>query len=377
MAKRDCYEILGLSSDSSSEEIKKTYRRLALKYHPDRNPGDKEAEEKFKEAAEAYSILIDPEKKSIYDRFGYEGLRGQGINGFSGFNSSIFEEFEDILGDFFGFGFGDFFGTRKRRKAGYPSRGRDLVLELEISLREAAFSAEKEIRINRAEICHECHGTKMRPGTQKNICPYCHGKGEVRMQQGFFMLSRTCSHCNGTGEIISYPCKLCKGSGKIKEKRNLKIKIPQGVAEGMKLRIVGEGEAGDRGASRGDLYVIIHIKKHEFFERENDDLLCEISIPFVQASLGVTVKVPTLDGKESLKIPPGTQPGEIFKLKGKGIRNFQGYKKGDLFVKINIRTPKNLTKKQKEFLRAFAQSRDEDVELTRSNMFGGTKNIFH
>ena len=197
------------------------------------------------------------------------------------------------------------------------------------------------------------------------------------MQQGFFMLSRTCSHCNGTGEIISYPCKLCKGSGKIKEKRNLKIKIPQGVAEGMKLRIVGEGEAGDRGASRGDLYVIIHIKKHEFFERENDDLLCEISIPFVQASLGVTVKVPTLDGKESLKIPPGTQPGEIFKLKGKGIRNFQGYKKGDLFVKINIRTPKNLTKKQKEFLRAFAQSRDEDVELTRSNMFGGTKNIFH
>jgi len=377
MAKRDCYEILGLSSDSSSEEIKKTYRRLALKYHPDRNPGDKEAEEKFKEAAEAYSILIDPEKKSIYDRFGYEGLRGQGINGFSGFNSSIFEEFEDILGDFFGFGFGDFFGTRKRRKAGYPSRGRDLVLELEISLREAAFSAEKEIRINRAEICHECHGTKMRPGTQKNICPYCHGKGEVRMQQGFFMLSRTCSHCNGTGEIISYPCKLCKGSGKIKEKRNLKIKIPQGVAEGMKLRIVGEGEAGDRGASRGDLYVIIHIKKHEFFERENDDLLCEISIPFVQASLGVTVKVPTLDGKESLKIPPGTQPGEIFKLKGKGIRNFQGYKKGDLFVKINIKTPKNLTKKQKEFLRAFAQSRDEDVELTRSNMFGGTKNIFH
>ncbi|MFQ6038749.1 MAG: molecular chaperone DnaJ, partial [Candidatus Aminicenantales bacterium] len=289
MNKKDYYEVLGISRNATAEDIKKAYRQMALKYHPDRNPGDKQAEERFKEAAEAYSVLIDPEKRSIYDRFGHDGLRGEGFTGFSGFNESIFSDFEDILGNFFGFGFDEIFGGRTRRARSYPRRGRDLALRLDLTLEEAAFGTEKEIRINRTELCSACHGTRVQPGTQLEMCHHCQGRGQVRYQQGFFTISRTCSACGGTGEVIPFPCKQCHGSGKMKKKRSLHIKIPPGVDEGTKLRLEGEGEAGEKGAPQGDLYVITRIRKHPFFEREGAHLSCEIAIPFTKAALGTTV----------------------------------------------------------------------------------------
>ncbi len=377
MTKKDYYEVLGISPGASSEEIKKAYRQAALKYHPDRNPGNKAAEEKFKDAAEAYSVLIDSEKRSIYDRFGYDGLRGEGFSGFSGFNSSIFEDFEDILGDFFNFDISDLFGTRRRAKAHYAPRGRDLALELEITLEEAASGIEKEIKLSRLETCPVCQGTKVRPGTQKSFCRYCQGRGQVRYQQGFFTVSRTCSYCGGTGEIITTPCDECHGSGRIKEKKELKIRIPVGVDEGTRLRITGEGEAGERGSSRGDLYVVVRMKNHDFFERRENNLFCQVSILFSQAALGTTAEIPTLEGNELFKIPPGTQPGETFKLKGKGIKDLETQKKGDLFIRVNVRTPENLTKEQKALLRKFAESRGENIESVNRNILDRMKRIFH
>lgn len=377
MNKRDYYETLGISRSATSDEIKKAYRQMALKFHPDRNPGNKESEERFKEAAEAYSILIDPEKRSIYDRLGHDGLRGEGFSGFTGFNSSIFEDFEDILGNFFSFGFGDIFGTRQRARSYYPQRGRDLVLEYEVNLEEAAFGVEKDINLNRVELCSICHGSKMKPGTEKSVCRTCQGKGQVRYQQGFFVVSRTCTACGGTGEIITSPCLECRGSGKIKQKKKLKIKIPAGVDEGTKLRIEGEGEAGDQGKPRGDLYVIIRVKKHDFFGRNGDNLYCEIQIPFTQAALGTTVEIPTLDGNERLNIPTETQPGEVFRMKGCGIKSLYSNKKGDLFVKINVETPKNLSKEEKTLLQQLARLRGEEFKSpTRKSKKKG-KNIFH
>ncbi len=362
MNRRDYYEILGISRQASSEEIKKAYRKLALKLHPDRNPGNKEAEEKFKEAAEAYSVLIDSEKRSIYDRYGYDGLRGEGFTGFTGFDSSIFGDFEDILGDFFGFSFGDFFGTRSKRRRHYPQRGRDLSLELEISLEEAAFGAEKEIKLSRSESCAVCHGSGMSPGTKKSSCHYCQGTGQVRYHQGFFTVSRTCTNCRGTGEIITSPCKECYGSGKKKVKRILKVSIPAGIDDSSRLRVAGEGEAGDAGASRGDLYILIRLKKHKFFEREDDNLYCQISLSVSQAALGGKVEIPTLEKSDILKIPPGTQSGDVFRLKGKGVRGFSSNGKGDLFVRVMVETPKNLTKDQKELLRKFGRSRGDILD---------------
>jgi len=377
MTKKDFYEILDLPRDATPEEIKKSYRQMALKYHPDRNPGDKTAEEKFKEAAEAYSVLIDLEKRSTYDRFGHDGLRAEGFSGFSGFNSSIFEDFEDILGNFFGFSFGDFFGTQHRTRARYPQRGRDLALELEVSLKEAAFGAEKEIKLDRVELCSVCHGSKLQPGTQKTVCRQCQGRGQVRYQQGFFAISRTCSHCHGSGEIITTPCKECRGSGKMRKKKELKVKIPPGIKDGMRLRLEREGEVGDREAPRGDLYVVVRVKKHEIFERDENNLFCQITISFIQAALGATAEIPTLEENEVLKIPAGTQPGEVFRLKGKGIKTLGGYRKGDLFVKVNVKIPEKLTKEQKALLQKFAESTGEDLKAVYRNIIDKTKNIIH
>lgn len=375
--KADYYEILEVARSASPEEIKKAYRRSALKYHPDRNPGDSEAEEKFKLAAEAYSVLIDNEKRSIYDQYGHDGLRGEGFGGFSGFNSSIFEGFEDILGSFFGFGLGDLFGVRGGRGRSYSERGRDLVLELEINLEEAAVGVEKEITINRKETCPECGGSRMKPGTKKKTCPTCQGRGQVRYQQGFFTIARPCSHCHGSGEIIEAPCDKCRGNGKIRSKKNLKVKIPAGIDEGMKLRMTGEGDAGDLGSAGGDLYIVIHVKKHRFFEREGRHLHCNVKTTFTKAALGTVMDIPTLEGKESLKIPPGTQPGEVFRLKNKGVKDIHSGRKGDLFVTLAVETPQNLTRDQKDILRRFAEAREEDLEERDSNIAAKVKNIFN
>jgi molecular chaperone DnaJ len=377
MTKRDYYEILGVPRDASPESIKKSYRQLALKYHPDRNPGDRESEDRFKEAAEAYSVLIDSEKRSVYDRFGHDGLRGEGFGGFSGFNSTVFADFEDILGSFFNFGFDNIFGTSRQRSSHQPNRGRDLALELDLKLEDAVFGTTKEIKLNRTELCPECGGSRKKPGTKKSVCQHCQGRGQVRYQQGFFAISRTCSDCRGSGEIIPFPCKDCRGTGKTKKKKTLTIKIPPGVDNGTKLRLEGEGEAGDQGAERGDLYVITHLKRHEFFKREGNDLYCEISIPFTKAALGSTIEIPTFEGPESLRIPEGTQAGQTFRLKGKGIKDLYSHRKGDAFVKVVVKTPTNLSKEQKKRLRLFAESRGEKLEGVDKSLSDKHKNIIH
>jgi molecular chaperone DnaJ len=343
------------------ESIKRSYRQLALKYHPDRNPGDKASEEKFKEAAEAYSVLIDPEKRDVYDRFGHDGLRGEGFPGFSGFNSSVFADFEDILGSFFNFGFENIFGSSQQRRANQPSRGRDLVLEMELNLEDAFFGTEREIKINRTELCPECDGSRMKPGTEKSTCPQCQGRGQVRHQQGFFSIARSCAHCQGTGEIIPFPCKDCRGTGKTKKKKELTIKIPPGVDNGTKLRLEGEGEAGDRGGGRGDLYAVTHVKRHKFFQREGNHLHCEVSIPFTKAALGSEIEIATFEEPELLRIPEGTQTGQTFRLKGKGMKDLYSHRKGDIFVKVLVKTPRNLNKEQKKILRQFSEAMGEKL----------------
>lgn len=377
MIKKDYYEVLGIPRDATIDAIKKAYRQKALIFHPDRNPGNKEAEERFKEAAEAYSILIDPEKRRIYDRFGHDGLRGEGYRGFSGFNSSIFTDFEDILGSFFNFGFENFFGTSTRTRSTHPRKGRNLVLELELGLEEAAFGTQKEIKISRTELCSVCDGTRMEPGTDKTVCRHCQGRGQVRYQQGFFSISRTCSYCSGTGQIIPFPCRACRGTGKEKRKKTLTIKIPPGVEDGTKLRLEGEGEVGDPGGIRGDLYVVTHVKEHKFFGREENNLICEISIPFTKAALGTTVEVPTLEGSEQLRIPEGTQSGETFRLKAKGIKDLYSHRKGDLFVKVLVTTPTNMTKEQKNYLKQFAESMGEKLESVDKSLLDKMKNLIH
>ncbi len=376
MTKRDYYEILGISRNASQEEVKQAYRQLALKYHPDRNPGNKEAEERFKEAAEAYSVLGDGEKRSTYDRFGHEGLRGEGFSGFSGFNASVFEDFEDILGNFFGFG--DIFGTGDRRRRGRVQRGRDLALEMEITLEEAGAGAEKEINLSRAEACPVCNGSGVEPGTRKTTCPACQGRGQVRYQQGFFTVSRTCPQCRGSGEIIPSPCRECRGTGKVKAKRNLKIRIPEGVDEGSRLRVEGEGEPGDGQAPRGDLYVVIRVAKHPFFERQDGDLVCEVPVSISQAALGATIEVPGLDQvSDKVKIPAGTQTGAVFRLRGRGIRDLRTRRKGDLFVKVTVRTPENLNKEEKALLQRLAELRGEDLDKPDRTLIDRLKNVIH
>ncbi len=376
MTKRDYYEVLGISRTASQEEVKLAYRQQALKYHPDRNPGSKEAEDNFKEAAEAYSVLGDADKRATYDRFGHDGLRGEGFSGFSGFNASVFEDFEDILGSFFGFG--DLFGGRDRRRRGRPERGRDLALELEISLEEAAAGAEKEISLTRAESCPACGGSGAQPGTQKTTCPACQGRGQVRFQQGFFSVARTCSQCRGGGEIIPSPCKECRGAGRVKAKRSLKIRVPEGVDEGTRLRLEGEGEPGEAQGPRGDLYVVIRVAKHPFFERQDGNLLCEVPISFPQAALGATIEVPGLGGTtERVKVPAGTQTGEVFRQKGRGIKDLHSHRKGDLFIRVVVKTPENLNKEEKSLLQRLAELRGEDLEKPDRGLVDKLKNVIH
>ncbi|HEX9901257.1 MAG TPA: molecular chaperone DnaJ [Acidobacteriota bacterium] len=377
MTKRDYYKVLDVPRSSNTEEVKRAYRQKALQYHPDRNPGDKEAEEKFKEAAEAYSVLCDPQKRSVYDRYGQEGLRGEGYAGFEGFDSTIFGDFQDILGSFFGFSFSDFFGTSRRSTPRGAQAGRDLALELDITLEDVFHGAEKEIALNRAEACPACRGTRLKPGTRKAACPTCQGQGQVRHQQGFFTISRTCPQCRGAGELISSPCSECRGTGRVKKKKTLTLRVPAGLDDGARLRLVGEGEAGEAGAPRGDLYVVMQVKKHDVFERQNDDLYCQVSISFSQAALGAVLDIPTLNGQEQLKIPSGTQSGEVIRLKGKGLKEVRSQRTGDLYVRVQIRTPDRLTREQKDLLRQLAEMRSEPQEEVVKAQLDRLKDVVH
>jgi len=367
MTKRDFYEVLGLPRDATPEGVKKAYRQAALKFHPDRNPGDKAAEEKFKEAAEAYSVLIDQEKRAVYDRYGHDGLRHEGFGGFAGFDPSTFEDFEDILGNFFGFSFGDLFGGREQSRRRRGQRGRDLALELELSLEEAAAGLEKEITVSRAEVCPDCRGSGLQPGTHKTTCSACQGRGQLRYQQGFFTVARTCTKCGGAGEIVTSPCAACRGEGRSRRKRTLTVKVPAGVDDGSRLRLAGEGEAGDAGHSSGDLYIIVRLRKHEVFERQGDDLHRQVDLSFPRAALGGRVEVGTLDGSEVLKVPPGTQTGDVLRLKGHGIRGLSSGRKGDLHIHFRVLTPTDLSKEQKALLRQLAESAGEDPDAIETS----------
>lgn len=372
MAKRDYYEVLGVDRNAQPPEIKSAYRKLAVQYHPDKNPGSREAEEKFKEAAEAYSVLSDSQKRAQYDRFGHAGV-GPAGGGFSGFDPDIFADFSDILGDFFGFG--DVFGGSRRRRRNQPQRGADLRYDLEIGFEEAAFGTRTKIKIPRLETCQTCNGSGAKPGTAPSLCPTCGGHGQVRYQQGFFTIGRTCSHCQGTGQVISQPCSSCRGAGRKQRVKILELKIPAGVDEGSRLRVAGEGEAGSNGGPPGDLHVIIRVQEHSFFKRRENDIYCEIPVSVAKAALGGEVSVPVLGGEEKIKIPEGTQTGTTFRLRGRGVMSVDGRGRGDHLVTVRVVTPTNLTREQRELLERLAEISDEAFP-DRSTLFEKVKDIF-
>ena len=354
MSKRDYYEVLGVNRDAGDDDIKKAYRKLAMKHHPDRNPDNKDSEEKFKEAKQAYEVLSDAQKKAAYDRYGHAGVDpSMGGNG-QGFEGGFADAFGDIFGDLFGG------GGRGGRSNVY--RGADLRYNLEITLEQAAFGTETKIRIPTMEACEPCKGTGAKAGTQPKTCPTCQGSGQVRIQQGFFSIQQTCPKCHGTGKFIAEPCGSCHGAGRVKQHKTLAVKIPAGVDEGDRIRLSGEGEHGVNGGPPGDLYVQIHLKAHPVFQREQNDLHCEMPISFATAALGGEIEIPTLDGAANLKIPPETQTGKVFRLRGKGIKGVRSGNQGDLLCHVVVETPVNLTDRQKELLREFDESSKEDAE---------------
>ncbi len=356
MAKKDLYEILGVAKNASEDELKKAYRRLAMKYHPDRNPDDKDAEAKFKQAKEAYEILSDAQKRAAYDQFGHAafeaGMGGAGPSGFGGGHGAG-ASFSDIFGDVFG----DIFGaTGGRARASRAYRGADLQYNLEISLEEAVAGTTAKIRVPTSEPCKACDGTGAKKGTKPKTCPTCGGAGTVRIQQGIFAVQQTCPTCRGRGEIIEEPCPVCHGQGRVQTHKTLSVKIPAGVDTGDRIRLGGEGEPGEHGGPAGDLFVVIHVKPHPIFERRDADLFCEVPISFAVAALGGEVEVPTLGGRARLKIPAETQSGKLFRLRGKGVAPVRGGAPGDLICRVNVETPVSLTEEQKELLRRFDES---------------------
>ena len=354
MAKKDFYEVLGVNRDASDDDIKKAYRKLAMKYHPDRNPDSKEAEDKFKEGKEAYEILSDQQKRAAYDQYGHAGVdpqagMGGGGQGFGGF------DFGDIFSDIFGGGG----GGRGGRSNVY--RGSDLRYNMEVSLEEAARGCEKQIRIPSHENCDVCHGSGAKPGTQPKTCTTCGGHGQVRMSQGFFSIQQTCPTCHGSGKQITDPCHKCHGAGQVKTHKTLNVKIPAGVDEGDRIRLSGEGEPGQNGGPSGDLFVVIHVKKHSVFERDGKDLHCEMPISFTIAALGGEVEIPTLDGMVKVKIAAETQSGRVYRVRGKGVKSVRGSDVGDLMCHVVVETPVNLTERQRELLREFEAISQGDV----------------
>jgi len=363
MAKRDFYEVLGVQKGSSKDEIRKAYRQLAIKFHPDRNPGSKDAEEKFKEATEAYEILADDRKRQTYDQYGFAGLNGMGQPTAQDF-STIFQGFEDIFGDVSGI-FDSFFGGGTRRRGSsraYGQRGSDLRYDMEIAFLEAAFGAKKEVTYARAERCDVCKGTGSDRGSGRKLCPTCGGSGQVRRSSGFFSIASTCPSCGGEGEIIEKPCPECRGAGTVRRSRTITITIPAGIEDAKRLSLAGQGDAGTNGGQDGDLYVFLRVQPHESFERDGKDLYCAIPISITQAALGADISIPTLDGKTvRLSVPPGTQNGRVLRLKGEGVPELHSpSRRGDLYVKVVVRVPTKLSAKARELLKELASSNGED-----------------
>ncbi|MFP5213185.1 MAG: molecular chaperone DnaJ [Acidobacteriota bacterium] len=352
MGKRDYYEVLGVSRQAGEDEIKKAYRQLALKFHPDRNPGDKSAEERFKEAAEAYEVLHDAQKRRVYDAYGFEGLSGTGHQGFSGFED-IFSSFGDIFQEFFGFSGG---GGRVRTAA---RPGDDLLYPMTLGFEEAVFGTEREIEIETFVRCDECRGSGAEPGTSESVCPACQGSGQMIQSQGFFRISTTCVRCQGAGRTLTSPCKACQGQGRVRRKRTVQVKVPAGVDSGTRLRLRSEGDGGYRGGAAGDLYVRLDVENHDFFERDGDNLYGKVSISFVQAILGDRIEVPTLEGEDTLEIEPGTQPNSVVRFQGKGIPRLRGQGRGDLFIEIEVKIPTHVTPRQEDILKEFMEHEKE------------------
>jgi molecular chaperone DnaJ len=365
--KKDYYEVLGVARTSSIDDIKKAYRKLALKYHPDKNPGDKAAEEMFKEAAEAYGVLSDEEKRAKYDRYGHQGVSGMG-----GFDPNQFADFGDILGDLFGFG--DFFGTRGRR-SNRAARGNDLRFDLQLDFMDAVWGKEVTLDIPRAVSCTACNGSGAKPGTQPVTCTGCAGRGQVRYSQGFFAVARTCPQCGGAGKVIKDPCATCSGAGRLREEKKISVKVPAGVDDGSRLRVAGEGEAGYNGGPAGDLYVFLSVADHPKFSRRDQDIHSEHTISVTKAALGGDANVETIDGQESLKVPPGTQPNQVFRLRGKGIPFLDGTGRGDHYVHVAVRVPTSLTDEQRRLLEELAASEGEEVAQEKG-VFEKVKDFF-
>ncbi len=379
MSKRDYYEVLGVSRTAGDQEIKSAYRKLAMRHHPDRNPGGKEAENKFKEAAEAYAVLADTDKRHLYDRFGHAGLGGAATGGF---DPTVFTGFEDIfggLGDIFGFG--DALGGGRRR--GGPQRGADLRYDLEISFEESAKGTETHIQIPRQEPCEVCRGSGAAAGSKPSACPQCHGRGQLRYQQGFFTVARTCAQCRGSGSVVTKPCVTCRGAGRVQKERKLTVRIPAGIATGQRLRLGAEGEAGPSGGPSGDLYVVIHVQDHAFFQREGNDLFCEVPVNYPTLVMGGDMRIPTLEGEERFSVPEGTESGTMFNLRGRGMPDVTGRGRGNLMVTVKVMTPKKLTRDQKKLLKQLADSLPEEnfeptpiVQQDDKGLFDRVKDIF-
>jgi molecular chaperone DnaJ len=365
--KRDYYELLGTSRTASADEIKKAYRKLAMKYHPDRNPGDKKAEAKFKEVSEAYEILSDAQKRQQYDQYGHDGLKaafGPGGFDFSRDFTHV-DDLQDILGSIFGGGgggggiFGDILGGRRRSQGG-PQRGSDLRFDLEVDLEEAAFGSEREITLPMTDECVACHGNGVAPGSRKESCRHCGGRGDIVAGGGFFQVRQACPVCGGTGEVVTDPCRECQGAGRIKARKRLTLRIPKGVETGSRLRLTGKGEGGARGGPAGDLYVVIHVAQHELYERRGDDLYCEMPIALEIAVMGGEIEVPTLDGYAKVHVESGTETGKVLRLRGKGVTNIDGHNRGDLHLRLIPEIPSYLNSRQKKALKEFTDARERD-----------------
>jgi molecular chaperone DnaJ len=375
--KRDYYEVIGVGRDTSEEEIKRAYRKLAVKFHPDKNPDNPHAEEKFKELGEAYDVLMDADKRAAYDRFGHAAFEQGG--GFRGGFHDPFDIFREVFGGGGGISggiFETFFGGVAGRGED-RQRGADLRYDMQITLEEAAFGAEKEIEVRKLDICDKCGGTGAESGARSINCPVCGGRGQVISSRGFFQVSQTCPRCGGVGHIVEKPCRACEGEGRFEKPSRIKLKIPAGIADGSRLRSPRKGEAGIRGGPQGDLYVVVHVQEHKIFQRDGDSLFCEVPIPFTLATLGGEVPVPTLEGKANLKVPAGTQSGQMFKLRGKGVVHVNGREHGDLLVRVMVEVPTRLNAEQRAKLQEFAELCGEENTPLRKSFFERAKEFFH